>query len=247
MKLRFEKKYLVQNTQLQALRERLLPFLVPDSFAGLEKYGFPEYTVRSIYFDSFDKKSIDEKIAGVEERKKLRIRGYDALHENAQVFLEVKRKLGNRIFKNRSLIPFSKMPNFLLYGPDELTQSKLEKKGQLDDAMRFMYHLKKYNMEPLNLIIYEREAYHGRFNTDLRITLDKNIRSVIYPKLNELYSEENCTYIWEDHFILEVKYFEPPMPGFVKTIVEDFKLQTQALSKYTEGYFCHQRFAKTAI
>jgi hypothetical protein len=247
MKLRYEKKYLVPNTQLNALRERLLPFLRPDSFAGIEKFGYPEYTVRSIYFDSFDKKSIDEKIAGVEERKKLRIRAYDELNEKAQVFLEVKKKLGNRIYKNRSLIPFSKTSDFLLFGPDEITRSALEQKEQLDDAMRFMYHLKKNNMSPLNLIIYDREAYHGKFNSDLRITLDKNIRSAIYPKLSELFSEENCTYVWEDHFILEVKYFDPPMPGFVKTIIEDFKLQTQALSKYTEGYFCHQRFAKIAI
>lgn len=247
MKLRYEKKYLVPNHQLEALRNSLLPFLVPDSYAGVEKYGYPEYTVRSIYFDSPDKKSIDEKIAGVEERKKLRIRGYDNLNENTQVFLEVKRKLGDRIYKNRSLIPFSKTKDFLLFGPDDKVAETLHKKNQYDDAMRFMYLLKKYNMSPLNLIIYDREAYQGKFNSDLRITFDKNVRSVLYPNISNLFSEVNNTYIWENHFILEVKYFDAPMPGFVKSIIEEFKLQTQALSKYTEGYFCHKLMAKTAI
>lgn len=247
MKLRFEKKYLVPNVALDALRARFIPFLRPDTFAGIEKYGFPEYTVRSIYYDSPDKRSVDEKIAGVEERKKLRIRGYDKFNSDSQVFLEVKRKLGNRIYKNRSLLPYSEVPNFLLFGPTDEIAQNLKEKQHYEDAMRFMFLLKKNNMSPLNLIVYEREAYHGKFNADLRITLDKNIRSSIYPRLGELYSEDNLKYIWEDHFILEVKYFDPPMPGFVKTIVEDFKLQTQALSKYTEGYFCHQLFAKTAI
>jgi len=247
MKLRIEKKYLVPNQKLDELRARFAPFLRADSFAGVDKFGYPEYTVRSIYFDSPDRKSVDEKIAGVEERKKLRIRGYDLLQENSQVFLEVKRKLGNRIYKDRSLIPYSTAEDFLLFGPDENLSKILLSKNQYDDAMHFMYRLKKFNMTPLNLIVYEREAYHGKFNSDLRITFDKNVRSAIYPSLNKLFDENNLIYIWEDHFILEVKYFDPPMPGFVKTIVEDFQLQVQALSKYTEGYFCHQRFAKTAI
>lgn len=247
MKLRFEKKYLVPYTQLQALRDRLMPFLRPDTFAGLEKFGYPEYTVRSIYFDSHDKKSVDEKIAGVEERKKLRVRGYDLENEQSKVFLEVKRKLGNRIYKTRAFIPFAKTSDFLCFGPDLETTALLEAQKQDDDARRFMFQLKKNNMTPLNLIVYEREAYHGKFNADLRITLDKNIRSELYPSVRGLYSEKNLTYIWENHFILEVKYFDPPMPGFVKTIIEDFKLQSQALSKYVEGYLCHSLNANTAL
>lgn len=247
MRLRFEKKYLVPNVQLEALRERFLPFLRPDTFAGLEKFGYPEYTVRSIYFDSQDKKTLDEKIAGIEERKKLRIRGYDSFQENAQVFLEVKRKIGNRIYKNRSLIPFSKTDEVLQFGPDAGLTALLHEQNHYDDALRFLYQLKKNNMTPLNLIVYEREAYHGKYNSDLRITFDKNIRSQIFPSIKDLFNESSLTYIWEDHFILEVKYFDPPMPGFVKTIIEDFKLQSQALSKFTEGYFCHEKFSKKAI
>lgn len=247
MKLRFEKKYLVHNSQLDNLRSRLIPFLRPDHLAGIEKFGYPEYTVRSIYFDSPDKKSVSEKISGVEERKKLRVRGYDDLHKDSQVFLEVKRKIGNRIHKNRSLIPFVELERFLVFGPDDALSAELKSKSQLDDAMRFMYHLKRNNMAPLNLIVYEREAYHGKFNSDIRITVDKNIRSKNYPNLKDLYRNDNQTFIWDNHFILEVKYFEPPMPGFVKTIIEDFKLQAQALSKYAEGYFCHKLIAKIAI
>jgi len=247
MKLRYEKKYLVPNAQLSAIRQRFLPFLNADSFAELNEFGYPEYTVRSIYFDSPDKKIIDEKISGVEKRNKLRIRGYDKLIEGSKVFLEVKRKLGDRIYKNRSLLPFSSIGELLMFGPDDEIRALLEKQKQWGDTMNFLFLLKKHNMSPLNLIVYDREAYHGKFNHDLRITFDKNIRASLYPYVSNLFTDDNLTYVWEDHFILEVKYLHPTMPGFVKTIIEDFKLQAQALSKYTEGYFCHHLFAKKAI
>lgn len=247
MTLRYEKKYLVHNTQLNALRDRFTPFLRADIYAETEQFGFPEYTVRSIYYDSHDKKALDEKIAGVEERKKLRIRGYNTWDDNSNVFLEIKRKIGNRIYKNRSLIPYAKTQDTLHFGPDDSLMEALKQKNQQDDAMRFLYQLKKHNMSPLNLIVYEREAYHGKFNSDLRITFDKNIRSAIYPRVDDLFDESALSYVWKNHFILEVKYLDPPMPGFIKTIIEDFKLQSQALSKFTEGYFCHQTFAKKVI
>ncbi len=247
MKLRHEKKYLVLNKDLTRLRAAFLPFLVPDNHTSITENGYPEYTVRSIYFDSPDKKSVHEKIAGVEERKKLRIRGYDHPDEQTEIFLEVKRKLGNRIAKNRSLIPYKSIEEVIDNGINEETMILLNHRNQMDDASRFLYHLKRNNMSPLNLIVYEREAYHGKFDSGLRITFDKNIRSALYPSLKNLFIEEGLEYIWKNHFILEVKYYDSNMPNFVRTIIEEFKLQTQALSKYTEGYFCHKLFAKTAI
>lgn len=246
-KLRYERKYLVHNSKLDSLRLRMMPFIEPDSYANLYENQYPEYTVRSIYFDSFQMDALNEKIAGVELRKKLRIRGYDSYTGNNKVFLEIKKKDGNRIYKNRALIPFSKTKDFLLYGPDEELKQKLASKKQLEDAMRFMFHYKKRNLAPVNLIVYDREAYHGKFNHELRITFDKNIRSCYRPDIDDLYDDQKLKYVWDNHFILEVKYFFPPMPGWVKTIVEDFKLETQALSKYTEGYFCHNLHVKTAI
>lgn len=64
MTLRYEKKYLVSNDLLSALRERVSPFLVPDLFAQNSGYDLPEYTVRSIYLDSPDKDSVFEKKEG---------------------------------------------------------------------------------------------------------------------------------------------------------------------------------------
>lgn len=99
--LRFERKYRVPYEQLQELRNQILPFVRPDYFAS-NVSGIPEYTVRSIYFDTIKLNAIHEKVDGLESRRKLRIRSYDKPSPSSLVFLEIKKKIGEKIGKNRS-------------------------------------------------------------------------------------------------------------------------------------------------
>lgn len=244
MKLRYERKYLVSNHKLESLRERILTFVKPDIFANYKEKSYPEYTVRSIYFDTPNMTSLLDKNEGVKERKKLRVRGYNKQTENSKVFLEVKRKTGNRIFKNRSLIPFSALHKTIEFGLNQDMEKMLEKSRQKEDAIKFLYQKNRYFQSPVNLVVYEREPYHGKFDHGTRITLDKNIRSKLHPNLEDLFSDFDLKYIWEEHFILEIKYFDPPMPLWAKSIVQEFKLQSEALSKYVEGYYCHDLKSK---
>lgn len=239
MKYRYERKYLVPNHCLNALRERVTSFCRPDIFAD-EGKAYPEYTVRSIYLDTPRLDSLLDKVEGIKERKKLRIRGYNDLKPDTNVFLEIKRKTGNRIFKNRALIPYSQLEEIMDFGLNEEVEQLLKSKNQLNDACKFLYNKNKFLQTPVNIITYNREPYHGKIKSDTRITLDKNIRSKFYPNFSELFSDTNFTYIWKDHFILEIKYYRAPMPIWAKSIVFDFKLQSQALSKYCEGYYCHK-------
>lgn len=119
-------------------------------------------------------------------------------------------------------------------------------KKSLDDANRFFFHLHRHNMIPVDRITYEREAYHGLFDPNLRITFDKNIRSKVHPKLHDLFGEDDLAFPWKAHFILEVKYFEAPMPSWIKSIIDEFKLEQEALSKYVEGFFAHREFISLA-
>jgi SPX domain protein involved in polyphosphate accumulation len=222
------------------LRARVSTFVRADKYAGKNEHGFPEYTVRSIYLDSPTKTSLMDKEEGIKERKKLRVRGYDIQSDDSMVFLEVKRKNGNRIYKNRALIPFSKLNSVLEFGLDNNLTQQLIKKSQEEDATRFLFLMNRYRQTPVNLIVYDREAYHGIFDDSIRITFDKNIRSKLYPGSNELFTDSNLKYVRQDHFILEIKYYDPPMPLWAKSIVNEFQLQSQALSKYADGYYCHQ-------
>lgn len=245
-KYRYERKYLVKNEYLNKLRGAFSPFLIPDSFAKINAKGYPEYTVRSIYYDSHHLNALDEKIGGYKERKKLRIRGYDKFDKHAKVFFEIKSKNGNKIRKNRALVPFIDANEIITKGHFEKNLNHLSDatKGELG---RFLYHYHKNGMREINLIVYEREAYHSIMNNSVRVTFDKNIRSQLYPRLEALFNDVNLNYIWKDSFILEVKYLTAPMPSWIKGIIEEFKLESSALSKYAEGYLCHDLSVNTAL
>lgn len=237
MLLRYERKYLVPNDMMDALRKRLMPFVTPDNFTSENERGINEYTVRSIYFDSPTLISYYEKGDGIMFRRKFRIRGYDDYIGGCKVVFEIKRKIENRIRKHRAFMLFDDVESVLATGDVEkyVIKDKNYKKA-VDDARRFFFHVVKYQFKPTVLIVYEREAYQGKFDSGTRITFDKNIRSRIYPEMKELYSNDNLKYLFSSHFILEIKYYIDDMPQWAKTIVDEFKFRHEALSKYTIGY-----------
>lgn len=234
--LRYERKYLVPVELMTAVRQRLLPFIIPDAYTLKNSSGIYEYTVRSIYLDTYDLECYKQKSDGLQYRRKLRIRGYNSLSPDSKVVLEIKRKIGNRIKKHRSTLLFSNLNN-LLKGPDleqYIIQGKREE--SIDDARRFFFHLKKRQFAPTNLVVYEREAYQGKMDKGVRITFDKNIRSRLFPKMDSLYDDVNLKPLFNDHFVLEIKYFTDQMPVWARSLVQEFKLRNDAISKYTIGY-----------
>jgi hypothetical protein len=236
MHVRYERKYLVPNEQLNDLRKAIQPFVRPDLLAPVT-LGFPQYTVRSIYFDSPDNGALFEKLEGFKNRKKLRLRGYDQGNDQSTVFLEIKRKLENRIAKTRVKTDFLSARNLLETANRDAAFTP--ETPAYEDAGRFLYNYIRYRQTPRNLVVYDREPYHGKFDSGVRITFDKNIRSRLIPALTELYDDHGLKLVWEKHFILEIKYFTDYMPSWGRSLVEDFKLSHQALSKYAEGILCH--------
>lgn len=232
IRYRYEKKYLVGNGDLGALRQRFMPFLEPDGFTHLAD-GIPEYTVRSIYFDSKDSKSFYEKIEGLSERKKMRVRGYGTVSPDSKVVLEIKRKVTDRIHKNRVFIPYQELEETVIH--TRLNRLPSHSLKVDDNLSRFLFNVKRYNLAPKNLIVYDREAYQGRFNPGVRVTFDKRIRQKNTDKLSSLFSDKGLRQVWKESFILEVKYFEQEMPSWARSIVGEFQLKPEALSKYTNS------------
>ncbi len=243
--LRYERKYLVPNAMLNDLRSRFSGFVRPDIIASANGNGVPQYTVRSIYFDSADLLYYNEKHDGLSKRRKLRVRGYNHHTKNNKVVLEVKRKHGNRISKNRAAVEYQKLNKLM---ETNLLEKYIESGfGQnmeeaITDAKRFFFHYKLKSVIPTCLVTYEREAYHGKLNPGTRITFDKNIRSKNYPRLEELFSDLDMRYLFKSHFILEIKYYDDIMPSWAKSIVHEFKLRNEALSKYVIGFDVNKSF-----
>ena len=234
--LRVERKYLVPNQKIDLLRERLTPFVNTDKYAIKKDTGIYQYTVRSIYFDSKDLVCYAEKKEGLPHRRKFRIRGYNDLNGENNVVMEIKRKIHSRQKKYRSLVSFGNVEDLLMRGEIEkfIIVNGCNKKA-LTDAGKFMFHIKKRQFIPTCLVTYEREAYTGKMNPEVRVTLDKNIRSRLYPSVNSLFNEEMMKPLFHNHFVLEIKYYRNEMPVWAKAIVQEFKLRNEAISKYSFG------------
>jgi len=229
--MKFEYKYLVPIERLPELRTLISPFMVTDTH--MDMGGPAGYTVRSIYFDTFQYDDYYEKISGLKIRKKIRIRGYNGQNHKNIVFLEIKRKNEKRVKKNRAPIKYKNLKDLLITGDTEKYIMTIKGfKEAIENSRQFLFHIYKKSLQPIILVIYEREAYHGTFDNSFRITFDKNLRSMIYPDIQELYQDEYIKYSIPDHFVLEVKFFDV-FPSWLRSIIGSLGLRLQAFSKYT--------------
>ncbi len=230
--MRLEYKYLVANSLLPRLRALVAPFVEPDQYMRARPDG---YTVRSIYFDTLGLKSYYDKTAGLKERKKVRVRGYNERDEGEIVFLEVKRKDDMFITKSRAPIPYKQLQELLLSGDlERFIETSNAFPRALEDARCFFFHLWNAHRWPTMLVIYEREAYESKCNYSLRLTIDKHIRSVAHPKLNSLFSEEGVVYSLPRYSVLEIKLYGGSIgfPSWLRRVVGALDLRKMSISKY---------------
>ena len=85
--LRQEKKYAVNVADGAVLRRHLEPVMHADAHNGPQGYG-----IRSLYFDTTDDQDFQDKIDGLELRRKIRLRTYSPRSDFAM--LEMKQKEG---------------------------------------------------------------------------------------------------------------------------------------------------------
>jgi len=212
------------------MRSAMRPYLETDTHS---KNGeAPGYTVRSIYYDTSRIQCYYEKVEGIKTRKKFRIRGYNAQATGSVVYLEIKRKHIDFIAKDRAPLMYSELPElFTERNIDDHILSYGDNGAEKESARHFLYHYFCHRLRPIVLITYDREAYFSKFDDSLRITIDKNLRSSMFPKLDDLFDESQAISAMRKHVVLEVKFFGG-LPAWVLALIEKYSLQRMAISKY---------------
>ncbi len=223
--MRLEYKYIVPIHKMESLRERLLPFVEYDPYSNIDGAG--EYTVKSVYLDSKRFKDYHDKCEGIYKRKKMRIRGYNNITHDSKMFLEIKKKIGAHIYKNRTSILFSELKDFL----ENKNLDSIESPKDISDAEKFLYYYLKGSLNPITLVTYEREAFFSKFDKSLRITFDKNIRYKKAENCEILFSEDSDA-VKSDFFVLEIK-FTKGFPDWLQKILQSLNLKRDSFSKYT--------------
>ncbi len=236
---RHEDKYLIPMSSLNDIRAAILPYAIPDNHRALQVSNI--YEIRSIYFDTFELKDYYEKHAGLQMRKKLRMRGYNQYSNDSEVFLEIKWKNNMAISKDRTPLKYKDAAALMAGGDlDKFFPYRKDFPHAREKASKFLFYLKRSSRVPVNLVTYTREAFIGKFNHSDRITFDSNIRSMMYPGLDDLYEEHRLKTFLDREFVLEYKS-ENPVPPWFKHIIRKFNLRKQAYSKYVRGLDAHYR------
>ena len=229
--LRYEHKYLVPERLLEPLRRQVEPFVELDLHASRQAH---RYIVHNIYFDDARFKSYYEKDDGIEMRAKPRIRGYDTHEPGGFVFLEVKRRHGKVGSKDRAVVPFEHLHELVATGDvDRLVAAPSWLPRSRNAARKFLFHVHRDALRPVLLERYEREPYVGLLEPSLRVTFDRHVRSSLFPRLDDLFSERWMRSSFGRSFVLEVKHdAQFGFPIWLRTFIAEHGLIPQALSKY---------------
>jgi SPX domain protein involved in polyphosphate accumulation len=102
----------------------------------------------------------------------------------------------------------------------------------------FYYHLRR--LEPKVLVVYDREPFQCKFGSNLRITIDKNLRSKIVNDYDMLFDEEGLVSSFRNEFILEIKFYQV-LPEWIDKVIGRYDLTRIAVSKYTSSIDAQSR------
>ena len=217
--LRHELKYFITPAEMTVLRGILTPVMQLDPNGNEHN----EYHIRSLYFDTINDDALEEKIAGVGNRKKYRIRIYN--FSDRVIKLECKSKYGDLISKQSVSIPRELAEQLIAGDPDGLQRMR---HPLFHDVYREM---RTRLLRPAVIVDYVREAYIHQAE-EVRITFDKQVRTGLHSV--DMFNPQVPTYpVFDDPVeILEVK-FDEFLPSYLQAILSGVTAQRSAISKYT--------------
>jgi hypothetical protein len=214
---RNELKFFINAHQKNMMANKLSKICQRDPFSDADG----GYLISSLYFDDYNQSALFDKLSGISDRKKYRVRVYN--YQPNVIKLERKIKRGNVTEKTH--IQISKEEYDTLVSGDV---SFLRLKDDVV-AKDFYLNYRTRNLRPRVVVEYRREAFIYKYG-DVRITFDYLLKAGVFQK--DLFSNGYMiSAIPQDQIILEVKY-TGYFPDVIRNILQINNLQWQSSSKY---------------
>lgn len=233
--MRHEIKYLLSEEQTERILERVSPFMSEDVFSG--------QTVASVYCDSLDDQLIRASLDKPVYKEKLRLRAYGVPDGDSRVFLEIKKKFRGTVFKRRAEMSCREALEYLNGG------ALPELSGYYDrQVMEEISALsRRIGAVPRTALFYDRRAFCGDDDRELRLTLDGNIRyrtDDLDPRLGN----SGITLAGQPFRIMEIKA-AGAVPLWLVGILSELEIYPGSFSKYGAVYrqLCGAGAARTGV
>lgn len=217
--MRNELKYMMDDQQYKAFRKAINPYTSPD------EYG--RYPICNLYYDTDSFQIVRMSIEKPVYKEKLRVRSYGTPGAQDTVFLELKKKFKQEVFKRRVSMRMQDLCDYLEHGirPDVPQQVMHE----------IEYFMSLYHLRPKVYIAYDRVALKGIGDESLRITFDENIRFRC-DDLNLSSGDYGQMILGESQHLTEIKVLGA-IPLWLCRALDEQKVYPTSFSKY--GY-CYQ-------
>lgn len=214
---RFEIKYILNKEQTNYLVKHL------EGHMKVDEYGMT--SIASLYYDTPNYRLIRESLEKPEFKEKVRLRSYGLNKPGKPVYLELKRKADEIVYKRRVATSVDDVDDFFN------NYSKIAD-GQIANEITYFRDFYE-KLVPQFLIIYDRVAYFEP-DGDLRLTIDYNPR---YRKenLNLDTSMDGKSLLPDGSTILEVKV-QQAIPLWLSKILNEGKIYRGSFSKVGEAY-----------
>ena len=157
---RYEKKYLLNPEQYQKIRAGLAPYMEAD------EHG--RYTICNLYYDTPDFQLIRASLDKPVYKEKLRMRSYGVPADGDSVFVELKKKYKNVVYKRRTVLEAGEALDYLA--------GRCSPRAKDQICREIDWFLGRYHPVPQVFIAYDREALAGLEDRVLRVTFDIDLR-----------------------------------------------------------------------
>lgn len=237
---RHEYKCLVSPDLIPALRDAVATACRRDPFANEDG----QYTIRSLYLDTMDWRLFWANEREQSDRFKARIRCYPGAPQ-APVFLEIKRRVTDTIYKTRVGVPAADWRQVVL-DLDHLDSVRWRSPMERALAERFLYFQRLHHLQPAVMVEYDREAWVSTVDHYARATFDLRIRAQpvdewsleVNPRRWKALDHPVRTITTGPVAVFELK-FGRTAPPWMTAMVRRFDLQRFAFSKYAYGVWEH--------
>ena len=219
---RFEIKYLISARVAGDIERDVSQFMELDPFCRDQPSH--DYLVRSLYFDTPTLTAYYQKLDGVANRSKYRLRAYGA-GPDAPCFLEVKGRANNFSYKHRTLL-----------SPQLRTRLNAQDWGWVlrhaidgDMPARLSMHALRRRLRPNVVVEYARRPYISARDYRFRVTFDRQIVAARGTVLDAPAVRRHR--VLPDQSVLEIK-FERTVPAWFQRLIGAYELQRLSISKY---------------
>ncbi len=223
---RFESKYLIDENTFNKLCNSFGERMILDAH---NKNG-ESYTIRNIYYDTEDDQLIRHSLSKPVYKEKLRIRSYGEPSLEDEVFVEIKKKVSGLVNKRRSTMILKDAYEFLKTGI--LPAVKPNQNRQVLKEIAFV--LQNHSLKPKLYLAYDRVAYFGSEDQDLRISFDLEIRSRRKDVAFEA-GDFGTKLLKDGRIVMEIKVGKS-YPLWLVDLLSQNKIYPTSYSKYGAEY-----------